>query len=62
MDSEFPLPGTITAIKSVKQSLQPTPELLQLMETFRRMVNDCIRIGLQNGVSSMKRLSKLSYK
>jgi putative transposase len=62
IDWEFPLPETLTAIKSVKQPLQLTPELLQLMETFRRMVNDCIRIGLQNKVSSMKRLSKLSYK
>jgi len=32
-----------------------------LMETFRLMVNDCIRIGLQNDASTMKRLSKLCY-
>jgi len=31
------------------------------METFRKLVNDCIRIGLENDVSSMKHLSKLSY-
>jgi len=31
------------------------------METFRHMVNDCIRIGLQNDASTMKRLSKLCY-
>jgi putative transposase len=31
------------------------------METFRAMVNDCIRIGLETGVSSMQRLSSLSY-
>jgi putative transposase len=31
------------------------------METFRLMVNDCIRIGLQNDASTMKRLSKLCY-
>lgn len=31
------------------------------METFKRMVNDCIRIGLQNNASSLKRLSVLSY-
>jgi len=32
------------------------------METFRQIVNDCIRTGLQNNVSSMKQLSKLIYK
>ena len=31
------------------------------METFSRMVNDCIRIGLGNDASTMKRLSKLCY-
>lgn len=31
------------------------------METFRRMVNDCIQIGLENSVSTMKKLSSLSY-
>jgi len=31
------------------------------MEEFRLMVNDCIRIGLQQNVSSMKRLSLISY-
>ena len=50
-----------TAIKSVKQSFVSSPEILELMETFRRMVNDCIRLGLQNDASTMKRLSKLSY-
>ena len=51
-----------TAIKSVKQAFQPNPEIFQLMETFRRMVNDCIRIGLGNDVSTMKKLCNLSYK
>ena len=32
------------------------------METFRQMVNDCIRIGLDNNVSTMKKLSNLAYK
>ena len=31
------------------------------METFRQMVNDCIRIGLENNVSSMKKLCIHSY-
>ncbi|SMH72233.1 hypothetical protein [Candidatus Nitrosotalea okcheonensis] len=33
-----------------------------MMETFRQMVNDCIRIGIANNCSTMKRLSVLSYK
>ena len=31
------------------------------MDAFRRMVNECIRIGLESGASSLKRLSLLSY-
>jgi putative transposase len=31
------------------------------MEIFRRMVNDCIRIGLENDISSRKSLSSRSY-
>jgi putative transposase len=32
------------------------------METFRQMVNDCIRIGLQNDASTLKQMSKLCYR
>jgi putative transposase len=49
------------AIKSVMQSFSPTSEILVLMETFRQMVNHCIRIGLANEVSTPKKLSSLSY-
>jgi len=31
------------------------------METFKDMVNHCIRIGLQNNCSTLKKLSKLAY-
>jgi putative transposase len=31
------------------------------METFRQMVNDCIRIGLQSNVSTRIKLTKLCY-
>lgn len=31
------------------------------METFRQMVNHCIRIGLENNCSTLKKLSMLSY-
>jgi len=56
------LPETITAIKSIKQQFHPTPELSQMMEVFRQMVNDSIRIGLEHDVSSMKKLCNLAYK
>jgi len=32
-----------------------------MMETFRQMVNDCLRAGLTNNVSTVKNLSKLCY-
>jgi putative transposase len=32
-----------------------------MMETFKDMVNHCIRIGLENNCSTMKKLSLLSY-
>lgn len=31
------------------------------MEIFRRMVNDCIKIGIENDQSALKRLSPLAY-
>jgi hypothetical protein len=36
-------------------------EILDLMTKFRNMVNDCIRIGLQNNVTSLKTLSTKSH-
>lgn len=48
--------------KSVKQyGYFPSPKILDMLETFRRMVNDSIRIGLQYDTSTMKRLSTLAY-
>lgn len=52
----------VYAIKSVKQRYEPTPELLDLLNEFRCMVNDCIRIGLREGVTSLKSLSIRAYK
>ncbi|OLD01276.1 MAG: hypothetical protein AUJ07_11540 [Crenarchaeota archaeon 13_1_40CM_3_53_5] len=49
------------AVKSVWQQYAPTRDVLGLLELFRRMVNESIRIGLANDVSSLKRLSLLSY-
>ena len=52
----------VLAVKSVKQNHLPPADLLQLLETFRRMVNECLRTGLAYNVYSLKRLSLLSYK
>jgi len=49
------------AIKAAKQGYVSPPRLLTLLDDFRRMVNDCIRIGLSVNVTSMKALSKKSY-
>jgi len=51
----------VWAVKSVWQYYAPSREALVLLEVFRRMVNDSIRIGLVNDVSSLRRLSLLSY-
>lgn len=48
-------------IKSIRQKFTPNSEQQQLMKTFTQMVNDCIKIGLQNDCTTLKRLSMLSY-
>ncbi|MGI0050009.1 MAG: zinc ribbon domain-containing protein, partial [Nitrososphaera sp.] len=32
-----------------------------MMKTFRSMVNDCIKLGMENDVATLKKLSKLAY-
>ena len=49
------------AVKAVKQNIQASGELLGLLETFRRMVNDSIRIGLASNISSLKSLPMKAY-
>ena len=51
----------VLAVKSVWQYYIPVDDVLRLLDVFRRMVNDCIRIGLLNDASSLRRLSLLSY-
>lgn len=50
--------GTIVSIaqviECVKQKCQPA---LEILEDFRLVVNDCIRIGLKQNIASMRRLS-----
>lgn len=49
------------AIKSITQRYNPNVEQMQMMNTFKDMVNHCIGIGLKNNCSTMKKLSLLSY-
>ena len=49
------------AVKAVWQRYHPSEELLWLLEQFRRMLNDCIRIGLAENVTSLKALSLKAY-
>src|SRR6267378_8451859 len=51
----------VLAVKSVWQYYVPVADVLRLLDVFRRMVNDSIRIGLLNGASSLRSLSLLSY-
>src|SRR2546430_6807458 len=52
---------SLLALKSVWQHYAPTQDVLGLLEVFRRMVNESIRIGIANDVSSLRTLSLLSY-
>jgi putative transposase len=51
----------LLARKAVKQSYSPSAEVFSLMRSFREMTNECIRIGLANDASTLRRLSLLSY-
>src|SRR5713101_10198699 len=57
----FVLLSFVVAMKSVWQHYAPTRDVLGLLEVFRRMVNESIRIGLANNASSLRKLSLLSY-
>ncbi|HEV2120294.1 MAG TPA: transposase [Candidatus Bathyarchaeia archaeon] len=48
-------------MKTVRQKHQASPELLRLLDEFRRMVNVCIAVGIEQNVSSLKTLSLKSY-
>ena len=51
----------LLAVKSVWQRYAPTRDILGLLEMFRRMVNESIRIGQAYNVYSLRNLSLLSY-
>lgn len=47
--------------KTVNQQIIISQAILDLMSKFSNMVNDCIRIGLQNSVTSLKILSMICH-
>jgi len=51
----------VLARKSAREEFTPPPRILSLMEPFRLMCNEVIRIGQAANASSLKRLSKLTY-
>ena len=51
----------LRVIKSIKQSIPPNNDIDNMMEIFRDMMNYCIRIGIRENCSTLKRLSMLSY-
>src|SRR5467141_1181706 len=55
------LDGPMLAVKVVRQKHQASADLLRLLDEFRRMVNVCIGLGIQQDVSSLKTLSLKSY-
>jgi IS605 OrfB family transposase len=53
---------SIKAVKSVKFGYTPTPVTRELLETFREMVNDAIRICLGEGIKGRLKLRDRVYK
>src|SRR5947208_17003654 len=61
MTNSLVLALLVIAMRSVRQKHQASLELLWLLDEFRRMVNVCIAVGIEENVSSLKTLSSKSY-
>jgi len=61
-DISRPSLGSVKAVKSVKFSYTPTPLTKRLLETFRDMVNDAIRICLAEDTRGRLKLRDRIYK
>src|SRR5881396_2436392 len=61
MPNSLVLALLVLAVKSVSQKNRASLEILWLLEEFRRMVNVCIAVGVEENVSSLKTLSLKSY-
>jgi hypothetical protein len=53
---------SVRVVKSVIQNYSPSAEILDALEDFRLMVNDCIQIGIRKKLTSMKSLSTNVYR
>ncbi|TMI07472.1 hypothetical protein E6H34_07730 [Candidatus Bathyarchaeota archaeon] len=49
------------AIKVRETALRVYPEVIKLLEIFRRMINDSIKIGLETNTSSLNPGSPISH-
>ena len=49
------------AVKAVQQHYTPSAEILLMLEQFRQMLNDCVRIGLTENMTGLKSLSTKAY-
>jgi len=49
------------SFKSIKQNYSFPNEIIEMMEIFQEMVNLCIKIGLEHNISTLKKLSFLTY-
>src|SRR5713226_374877 len=54
--------NSVKAIKAVKFAYTSTPLVHELLETFRDMVNDAIRICLQEGIKGRLKVRDRIYK
>ena len=52
---------TVKALKCVKVSYNPSEEVIELLNAFRYMVNYCIHIGLERGITSRFKLTREVY-
>ncbi|MGA3296798.1 MAG: hypothetical protein ABSD41_05040, partial [Candidatus Bathyarchaeia archaeon] len=48
-------------VKAVQQYYTLGPEIHCMLEQFRQMLNECVRIGLSENVTSLKSLSTKAY-
>jgi len=49
------------AVKAVQQKFTPNPDILQMLDQFRLMLNDCVRIGVDENVTGLRSLSAKAY-
>lgn len=61
-DTELFTADSIKAVKSVKFTYSPTPMTREVLGAFRDMVNDAIRICLDEGIKGRLRLRDRIYK